>query len=59
MKILLQFIDKENEELSKDKEIKLVELIFVYEDFRKNFDNMEKNFEDKCKELRQVKEQFK
>ena len=59
MKTLLQLTDKENEESSKDKETKLVELTFAYEDLRKNLDNMEKNFEDKCKELRQVKEQLK
>lgn len=58
VKRLLQFVVKENEEFIKDKKMNLVELMFLYKDLKSKFDKMEKNFEEKCKELKQVKEQF-
>lgn len=58
MKKFMQLADKENEESIKDKNTKLDELTFAYEVLRNKLDKMEKNFEDKCKELKQVKDQF-
>ena len=52
----MQLADKENEESIKDKETKLVELTFAYEDLKKKLDKEEKNLEDKCKELKQTEE---
>lgn len=55
MKIILKFVDKENEEFVKEKEIRVVELIFVYEEFRNKFIEEGKKLEEKCKELELVK----
>lgn len=55
MKIILKFVDKENEEFVKEKEIRVVELIFVYEEFRNKFIEVGKKLEEKCKELELVK----
>ena len=58
VKRLLQFAVKENEESIKYKKTNLVELTFAYKDLKNKLDKTENNFEDKCKELKQVKEQL-
>ncbi|KAL9973126.1 hypothetical protein ACROYT_G019542 [Oculina patagonica] len=59
MKTILKLADKENEESVKEKETKVVELTFAYEDLRNKLNEEGKNFEEKCKELEQVKVQLK
>ena len=56
VKRLLQLAVKENEESIKDRKTNLVELTFSYKDLKSKLDKTEKNFEEKCKELKQVKD---
>lgn len=59
MKTIMKLADKDNEDSVKEKETKLVELTFAYEDLMNKFNNEGKKLEEKCKELEQVKKQLK
>lgn len=59
MKTILKLADKENEESVKEKETRVVELTFAYEELRNKLIEEGKKLEEKCKELEQVKKQFK
>ena len=59
IKTILKLADKENEESVKEKETRVVELTFAYEELRNKVIEEGKKFEGKCKELEQVKKQLK
>ena len=59
MKTILKLADKESEEAVKEKEAKVVELTFAYEELRNKLIEEGKKLEEKCKELGQVKKQLK
>ena len=59
MKTLLKLADKENEESVKEKETRVVELTFAYEELRNKLIEEGKKLEEKCKELELVKKQLK
>ena len=59
MKTLLKLADKENEESVKEKETRVVELTFAYEELRNKLIEEGKKLEEKCKELELVKKQVK
>ena len=55
METMLKLADAENAELVKEKEAKVVELTFAYEDLRDKLEKERKTLEDKCKELEKAK----
>ena len=59
MKTILKLADKENEESVKEKETRVVELTFAYEELRNKLIEEGKKSEEKCKELELVKKQLK
>ena len=59
MKTILKLADKENEESVKEKETRVVELTFAYEELRNKLIEEGKKSEEKCKELELVQKQLK
>lgn len=59
METLLKFADADNGEALKEKEAKIVELTFAYEDLRDKLDKEGKALEEKCKELEKMKAELR
>lgn len=59
METVLKLADSENEESVKEKEAKIVEMTFAYEDLRDKLDKEGKALDEKCKELDEVKKELK
>lgn len=59
MEVMFKLVDVESEVVMKEKEGKIVELMFVYEDFWDKFEKERKVLEEKCKELENLKRELK